>query len=155
MYKRTTRLVLHTCLTTTMYHLPAAPLRILPRLALARAFHSPFVALNATNRLTTPHTASPMYEKQHDSSPEPHLSSSGTRTYTVSEPDPSNTPFQVPSGAYPASASYLPNTSINTRAVLDNEAGVGKSAAPRSTAAPGETGRRTGGTGLADTAGSK
>ncbi|KAF8135022.1 hypothetical protein EV363DRAFT_1111352, partial [Boletus edulis] len=120
-----------------------------------RAFHSPFVVLNATNHLNTS-TAAPIYEKQHDSSPEPHLSSSGTRTYVVSEPDPSNTPYQVPSGAYPASAPYrAPITEdlhgsasssllrpYNTRAVPHKEAGVGQNAAKRDTAAPGETGRR-------------
>ncbi|KAF8553968.1 hypothetical protein OG21DRAFT_1509500 [Imleria badia] len=154
---------------------PVARLRLLPRLPYIRSFHSPFVVLNATNHLTTPSTAAPMYEKQDDSSPEPHLSSSGTRTYVVSEPDPSNTPYQVPSGAYSASASYLssnPSTipplpeglhsstssslphSYNARAVLHKEAGIGQSAALRNTAAPGETGRMAGGIGLMD-AGSK
>ncbi|KAG6373440.1 hypothetical protein JVT61DRAFT_6593 [Boletus reticuloceps] len=90
-----------------MYPITAS-IRSLPCFAQIRAFHSPFVVLNATNHLNTtpPSTAAPIYEKQHDSSPEPHLSSSGTRTYVVSEPDPSNTPYQVPSGAYPASAPY-------------------------------------------------
>ncbi|KAG9315291.1 hypothetical protein JVU11DRAFT_4430 [Chiua virens] len=89
-------------------------LRILPRAhnplfrAPARAFHSPFVVLNASTRLTSPaSTPTSMYEKQDDTSTEPHLSSSGTRTYVVSEPDPSNTPYEVPSGAYPTSSPYV------------------------------------------------
>lgn len=34
------------------------------------------------------------------------MSHSGTRTYVVSEPDPANTPYEVPSGAFPTSAPY-------------------------------------------------
>ncbi|KAI9570504.1 hypothetical protein HD554DRAFT_1981892, partial [Boletus coccyginus] len=114
-----------------------------------RQFHSPFVVLNATNHLAPTSPATPTYEKQVDDSPEPHLSSSGTRTYVVSQPDPSNTPYQVPSGAYPTSASYLnstptttpipegPSSSYNTRPAAHKEAGVGQSAAVRNTAAPG------------------
>ncbi|KAH0833284.1 hypothetical protein J3R83DRAFT_12349 [Lanmaoa asiatica] len=108
--------------------LVAACLRVLPRAhkpphcAPIRAFHSPFVVLNASSRLRTPSqsTAAPIYEKQDDSSPEPHLSSSGTRTYVVSEPDPSNTPYEVPSGAYHTSAPYVnsdPTTNPNPEAL--------------------------------------
>ena len=141
-------------------------LRLVPRIAHLRSFHSPFVVLNAANHLSSPplSAATPIYEKQHDTSPEPHLSSSGTRTYVVSEPDPSDTPYQVPSGAYPASASYLTDTHIpeglhssstaslhscNAR-VLHKEAGVGQSAGVRNAAAPGESGRTAGGIGRAD-----
>lgn len=108
-----------------------------------RAFHSPFVVLSASNPLTTlPPTATSMYEKQDDTSSEPHLSSSGTRTYVVSEPDPSNTPFQVPSGAYPTSTPYVTTPY--------KEASIGESAAVRSTVT-GEMGRTHGGTGAAHT----
>lgn len=150
----------HTHLLTTSMSPVAASLRFhfLPRVVPIRAFHSPFVVLSASNHLTTPPppAAAPTYEKQGDSSPEPHLSSSGTRTYVVSEPDPSNTPYQVPSGASPYlkfnptttpipeglhTSSSLRNPS-NTRAVPHKEAGVGQSAAVRNTAAPGEMGRR-------------
>lgn len=144
----------HGLLTTTMSALTASR-RLLPRVFHVRQFHSPFVVLNATNHLAAASTAAPMYEKQVDDSPEPHLSSSGTRTYVVSEPDPSNTPYQVPSGAYSTSASYLnsaPTTTpipeglhsstsssnpYNTRAAAHKEASVGQSAAVRNTAAPG------------------
>lgn len=111
-FTRSSVLILpHTRLLTTNM---SALLRIPPRTykpfhcAPTRAFHSPFVVLNATNRLTTPTptTATSIYEKQDDASPEPHVSSSGTRTYVVSEPDPSNNPYEVPSGAYPTSAPY-------------------------------------------------
>lgn len=145
--------------------LPRAPK--LPRSPPIRAFHSPFVVLSASNRLTTPSpsTAAPIYEKQDDSSSEPHLSSSGTRTYVVSEPDPSNTPYEVPSGAYPTSAPYVgynPTTAPNpkglysstsssiphpytTRTAFQNEGGVGGSAAVRSAEAPAEMGGIRGG----------
>ena len=153
-------------LTTNMFPL-ATRLRVLPRTlatsrrAPLRSFHSPFVVLNASTRFAppSPSTAAPVYEKQEESSSEPHLTSSGTRTYVVSEPDPSDTPYEVPSGAYPASASYdyspasAPNakglhnpvgssvTHPHTRTVLQHEAGAGASAAGRNVETPGETGR--------------
>ncbi|EGN99146.1 hypothetical protein SERLA73DRAFT_181978 [Serpula lacrymans var. lacrymans S7.3] len=135
-----------------------------------RSFHSPFVVLNsASSTLTSPPSPSStvysMYEKQMDHSPEPQVSSSGTRTYVVSEPDPSHAPYEVPSGAYPTSAPYVNFRSINindvhgaansstsadtahpytTNAVSHNESGVGESAAVRHSEAPGSMGRRGG-----------
>ncbi|KAF9237654.1 hypothetical protein BU15DRAFT_63042 [Melanogaster broomeanus] len=160
--------------------------RVLPRLqqvqtkAPSRSFHSPFVTHNSSSSpLTTPPSASPIttpvYEKQGDHAPEPLISSSGKRTYVVSEPDPSNTPYEVPSGAYPTSAPYVnfgetaaPNPDgvysstssstphpYTTRNVPQNDAGVGESAAIRNAEAPGEMGRRGGsygGLGLMDEA---
>ncbi|KAG1821772.1 uncharacterized protein BJ212DRAFT_1445250 [Suillus subaureus] len=145
---------------------------------LGRLFHSPFVVLNspsspASNAL--PVSAS-LYEKQHDHSPEPQISSAGMRTYVVSEPDPANTPYAVPSGAYPTTAPYAdfkltdaPNpegkhsaSSTNvpyphtTRAIPRNADGVGESASVRYGDAPGEMGRRGGshrGLGLMDESG--
>ncbi|KAF8842094.1 hypothetical protein BDN67DRAFT_966264 [Paxillus ammoniavirescens] len=147
--------------------------RVLPRVrqiqaqAPSRTFHSPFVKLNSSSSpLTSPQspssTVSPLtgYEKQHDASPEPRLSVSGTRTYVVSEPDPANSPYEVPSGAYSTSTPYVnlsqttaPNpggthssTSSSTphpsttSAVPKNEAGIGESAAVRN--AKAQTGRR-------------
>ncbi len=81
----------------------------------ARAFHSPFTLLSSSpssSPLTSPPPpeakASPLfYEKQVDDYSEPHYSSSGQRMYVVSEPDPSDTPYEVPSGAYPTSAPYI------------------------------------------------
>ncbi|KAF9223442.1 hypothetical protein BS17DRAFT_781869 [Gyrodon lividus] len=149
--------------------------RVLPRvqkiqtLAPSRTFHSPFVKLNSSSSHLTspPSVSSTAYEKQHDDSPEPLLSSSGTRTYVVSEPDPSNAPYQVPSGAYPTSTPYVnfsETTTLNpdgihsstssstphpytTRAIPQNEAGVGESVAVRNAQPPGEMGRRVGGYG--------
>ncbi|KAI0649429.1 hypothetical protein C8Q79DRAFT_950502 [Trametes meyenii] len=77
----------------------------------SRAFHSPFAVLSTSQSpLTTPpatsSTAGGFYEKQLDYSSDPFISSAGHRTYVVSEPDPANTPYQVPSGAYPTSAPY-------------------------------------------------
>lgn len=74
--------------------------------ALERSFHSPFVVLNSPASNSSPVSAS-QYEKQHDHSPEPQISSAGTRTYVVSEPDPADTPYTVPSGAYPTTTPYV------------------------------------------------
>ncbi|OAX43129.1 hypothetical protein K503DRAFT_766113 [Rhizopogon vinicolor AM-OR11-026] len=148
--------------------------------ALERSFHSPFIVLNNSPLTSSPSSianvspmSSPLYEKQHEHSPEPQVSSSGTRTYVVSEPDPTNTPYAVPSGAYPTSVPYVNYKSIEapnpegkhsststslphyytTRAVPRNAAGVGESAAGRYREAPGDMGRRGGsygGLGLMD-----
>lgn len=128
----------------------------------ARAFHSPFTVLNATTsplKTAPPPPSSLHYEKQHEHAPEPQFSHSGAQTYIVSEPDPSHTPYAVPSGAYPTSAPYVnfkptepPNTNdaplsstgsqpahpYTTRAVPHNQSGVGESAAIRNAQAPGQ-----------------
>ncbi|KAG2157895.1 uncharacterized protein EDB93DRAFT_1121951 [Suillus bovinus] len=131
--------------------------------ALERSFHSPFVVLNTSASNVSPISAS-LYEKQHDHSPEPQISSSGTRTYVVSEPDPANTPYEVPSGAYSTTTPYVnfnttdaTNTegkhsansanfphSFTTRAIPRNTDSVG-STSVRYGEAPGEMGGRKGG----------
>ncbi|KAJ3480284.1 hypothetical protein NLI96_g8465 [Meripilus lineatus] len=148
----------------------------------SRAFHSPFAVLSSSSSsspLTSPpapqsNISSVFYEKQVDVSPEPHYSSSGQRMYVVSEPDPANTPYQVPSGAYPTSAPYVnfaptdppaqkPRSSTSSsfahpylsRAAPQNESGVMESAAVRHREAPGELHQRGGsygGLGLMDAA---
>ncbi|KIM84316.1 hypothetical protein PILCRDRAFT_68144 [Piloderma croceum F 1598] len=152
-------------------HSRALSQRTKPTAALpVRFFHSPFVALNSTSNsspLTKPPSessaASPHYEKQHDHSPDPQISQSGTQTYVVSEPDPAHTPYEVPSGAFPTSAPYVnftpterlehaptsstgsePAHPYTTRAVPRNESGVGQSAAVRHRQAPGEMGQKGG-----------
>ena len=77
-----------------------------------RLFHTPFVALNQSHvqqaqqqkaeAQTTPFT----YEKHYDVSYEPLATSSGHRTYVVSQPDMSARYYEVPSGAYPTSSPY-------------------------------------------------
>jgi len=130
-----------------------------------RFFHSPFVTLNSTSSPLRSSAASTHYEKQHDHSPDPKTSHSGTQTYVVSEPDPAHTPYEVPSGAYPTSAPYVNFTTTEspdtkdaplsstssqpahpyaTRAVPHNESGVGQSAAVRNAQAPGEMGQKGG-----------
>jgi len=141
-----------------------------------RAFHSPFAVLSTSSPLTSPpapsSNAGPLYEKQHDHSPEPQLNPTGNRTYVVSAPDPSNTPYEVPSGAYPTSAPYQnytrteppesrPRASTSpsfahptlTQNVPRNDSGVKESAAVRFREAPGELhqkGGSNGGLGLMD-----
>ena len=103
------------------------------------------------------------YEKQHDHSPDPHTSHSGTQTYVVSEPDPAHTPYEVPSGAFLTSAPYVnynsterpdaqnapmsstgsqPAHPYTTHAAPRDESGVGQSAAVRNAEAPGKMGRK-------------
>ncbi|KAI0775311.1 hypothetical protein BD413DRAFT_603255 [Trametes elegans] len=151
----------------------------------SRAFHSPFAVLSTSQSPLTTAPASTSsastlsYEKQLDHSPDPYTSSAGHRTYVVSAPDPSNTPYEVPSGAYPTSAPYQNYTRTEapvadgaehastapglahpytTQRVPRNEAGVGESAAIRHREAPGAMharGGSYGGQGVADAAGTQ
>lgn len=131
-----------------------------------RAFHSPFAVLSPspTSPVAAPPSslpASPLYEKL-DYSPEVQVSSSSTRVYVVSDPDPANTLYEVPSGAYPNSAPYQPIAQaaapiphgaqfssssssfahpLTTRAVPRTDARVGESAVVRNAEAPGQSGR--------------
>ncbi|KAH9856597.1 hypothetical protein C2E23DRAFT_709783, partial [Lenzites betulinus] len=146
----------------------------------SRAFHSPFAVLSTSQSpLTTPpastSTAGGFYEKQFDHSMDPFVSSGGHRTYVVSEPDPANTPYEVPSGAYPTSAPYQNYTRTEapappraqyastaprfahpiTHKLPQNPSGVGESAAIRHREAPGEMharGGSYGGQGIPDAA---
>lgn len=83
-----------------------------------RAFHSPFTVLNRISATSTPKAASTTqaqptstevpsnaYEKQLDASPEP-AGLAGARMYVVSDPDPTNAPYAIPSGAYPVAAPF-------------------------------------------------
>ncbi|KAF8626406.1 hypothetical protein AX17_006573 [Amanita inopinata Kibby_2008] len=147
----------------------------------SRTFYSPFTVLG-NSPLTVPpspaSTVSSMYEKQNDHSPELFVTSAGTRTYVVSEPDASSRYYQVPSGAYPTSAPYVNFTAteapdvasaqisstssdllahpVTMRAVPRHAGGVGESSAIRHMSAPGEMGKRGGsygGEGMVDKAG--
>ncbi|TFK40134.1 hypothetical protein BDQ12DRAFT_680402 [Crucibulum laeve] len=146
--------------------------RSTPRPAPARSFHSPFVVLG-NSPLTAPPSASSnvssVYEKYNEHYNEPFISSSGTRTYVVSEPDASTRHYQVPAGAYPTSAPYVNFTAteapdfegaqtsstsssifahqFTTRAARQHRGGVGESSAVRHQSAPGEMGARGGGYG--------
>ncbi|KAH9481487.1 hypothetical protein JR316_0006014 [Psilocybe cubensis] len=161
-------------------------LRAAKKPAGSRAFHTPF-ALLGTSPLTASTSAPPnelayQYEKQYYDLPhEPLMSSSGYRTYVVSEPDASSRHYEVPAGAYPTSSPFLhhfgttaapevgsaqySSTSPNllahgftTRAAPQHPGGVGESSAVRFKAAPGEMGARGGGyggAGLVDAKGTK
>ncbi|KAI9000598.1 hypothetical protein BD414DRAFT_472178 [Trametes punicea] len=149
----------------------------------SRAFHSPFAVLSSSSSpLTNPPApgslAGASYEKQADHSPDPVVGTSGHRTYVVSQPDPANTPYEVPYGAYPTSAPYQNFARTEppapdgaqwastapglahpiTQNVPRNESGVGESAAIRHREAPGEMharGGSYGGQGLADPSGTQ
>ncbi|KAI1797233.1 hypothetical protein LXA43DRAFT_969231 [Ganoderma leucocontextum] len=149
----------------------------------ARAFHSPFAMLTKSESPLTKtpaptSTAAGIYERNIQYDAEPFVSGAGHRTYVVSTPDPANTPYEVPSGAYPTSAPYqnytrteapvpsgaqFASTSTGfahplTNRVPRNESGVRESAAIRFRDAPGEMharGGSYGGKGLADPAGTQ
>ncbi|KAF6754543.1 hypothetical protein DFP72DRAFT_899371 [Ephemerocybe angulata] len=75
-----------------------------------RAFHTPFAVLGPSPLPSSSGSANSFaaqYEKQYDTTHEPFVSSSGHRTYVVSEPDASYKHYAVPAGAYPTSAPYV------------------------------------------------
>lgn len=160
-----------------------SPLISAPAPRATRAFHSPFAVLASSEspltRAPSPtSTARGLYEKNIEHPSEPFTSGAGHRTYVVSSPDPANTPYEVPSGAYPTSAPYEnytrteapvpPNAQYASTApglahpitgkVPRNDAGVGESAAIRYREAPGEMharGGSYGGQGVVDAAGTR
>lgn len=158
------------------FRMLARPIARAPRLT--RTFRTPFAALRqpTTSPLETApasdSTASSIYQKQEAPTADPHGA-----TYVVSEADPTDAPYKVPSGAYPATTPYvnfaaaerpggldMPPSSTSpepahperTARLPKNESGVGESAAVRNASAPGEMGARgggQGGLGLQDKAG--
>lgn len=144
-----------------------------------RAFRTPFAALEQTKTSpveTRPAAGStaPTYEKQEEPTTDPKGA-----TYVVSEPDPADAPYKVPSGAYPTSAPYQNFTATEEPDVLSrpqsstssdpahptlsrkgpqNPSGVGESAAVRNSVAPGDMSKRggsDGGLGIMDKASTK
>ncbi|KZT29799.1 hypothetical protein NEOLEDRAFT_1174804 [Neolentinus lepideus HHB14362 ss-1] len=136
----------------------------------ARGFRSPFVALAESPLTTPPSVQNGIYEKNIEYSSEPTLAANGSYHYVVSQPDPSDTPYAVPSGAYPTSAPYVNYTATERLEVLDaassstastlahpnlssavprNDSGVGESARIRHEGNPNK------GTELMDHAGTK
>jgi len=113
------------------------------------------------------------YQKAVDSTPEPVTSHSGSQTYVVSEPDPQDKPYKVPSGAYASTSPYetqkpaeAPNAGATssssnspphpktTASATHNASGVGSSSAVRYRSAPGEMKDGSdGGLGLMDQSG--
>ncbi|EPQ54187.1 hypothetical protein GLOTRDRAFT_139550 [Gloeophyllum trabeum ATCC 11539] len=96
--------------------------RSLSRSLAARSFHTPFVALSESPLTAPPpptSNVSGIYEKNIEYNSEPTPSANGSYHYVVSQPDPSNTPYAVPSGAYPTSAPYVNYTATERPEVLD------------------------------------
>jgi len=135
------------------------------------------------NKLSARDLTEGTYEKELETSPEPFTTHSGTRSYVVNEPDPADSKYEIPTGAYHSTASYErleevkyegyggergvregSSTSsevahpVTTKRVPKHEGGVGESAAVRHGSSPGEMGKRgggDGGLGLMDKEGTK
>ena len=135
------------------------------------------------NKLSARDLTESTYEKEVETSSEPFTTYSGTRSYVVNEPDPADSKYEIPTGAYHSTASYEKleevkyegyggekgvrdgsSTSsevahpVRTKQVPRHEGGVGESAAVRSGSSPGEMGKRGGGgggLGLMDKEGTK
>jgi len=101
------------------------------------------------------------YEKELDASSEPITTFSGTRSYVVNEPDPADSKYDIPTGAYHSTAPYeklkevtkersSSNSEVATGRAPRREAGVGTSAAVR-----GKRGGGDGGLGLMDKEGTQ
>ena len=135
------------------------------------------------NKLSAQDLTEGTYEKELETSSEPFTTYSGTRSYVVNEPDPADSKYEIPTGAYHSTAPYEKleeakyegyggekgvrdgsSTSsevahpVTTKQVPRHEGGVGESAAVRSGSSPGEMGKRgggDGGLGLMDKEGTK
>lgn len=124
------------------------------------------------NKLSARDLTEGTYEKEHETSPEPITTFSGTRSYVVNEPDPADSKYDIPTGAYHSTAPYekLKETKYEgyggergvkerssssselahpatTKRASKHEGGVGESAAVRPGSSPGEMEERRGGDG--------
>ncbi|KAF9791011.1 hypothetical protein BJ322DRAFT_1039159 [Thelephora terrestris] len=119
------------------------------------------------NKLSARDLTEGTYEKGQETSPEPITTYSGTRSYVVNEPDPADSKYEIPTGAYHSTAPYEKLTEVKyeryegersssssevahpvtTKRVPRHEGGVGESAAVRFASSPGEMGDRGGGDG--------
>ena len=135
------------------------------------------------NKLTARDLTESTYEKDLETSSEPITTYSGTRSYVVNEPDPADSKYEIPTGAYHSTAPYEKLREVKyegyggekgvregsssssevahpvtTKRVPRHEGGVGESAAVRFASSPGEMGKRgggDGGLGLMDKEGTK
>ena len=58
------------------------------------------------NKLSARDLTEGTYEKHHETSSDPITTYSGTRSYIVDEPDPVDSKYEIPAGAYHSTASY-------------------------------------------------
>jgi len=58
------------------------------------------------NKLSAQDLTEGTYEKELETSSEPVTTYSGTRSYVVNEPDPADSKYEIPTGAYHSTASY-------------------------------------------------
>ena len=58
------------------------------------------------NKLSARDLTEGTYEKELETSSEPFTTHSGTRSYVVNEPDPADSKYEIPTGAYHSTASY-------------------------------------------------
>ena len=135
------------------------------------------------NKLSARGLTEGTYEKELETSPEPITTYSGTRSYVVNEPDPADSKYEIPTGAYHSTAPYQKAEGVKyegrggergakegssssselahpvtTKQVPQHEGGVGESSAVRFGSSPGEMGQRgggDGGLGLMDKEGTK
>ena len=131
------------------------------------------------NKLSARDLTEGTYEKELETSSEPITTYSGTRSYVVNEPDPADSKYEIPTGAYHSTAPYEKSKEVEheghgaregssssselahpatTKRVPRHEGGAGESAAVRFGSSPGEMGQRgggDGGLGLMDKEGTK
>lgn len=81
---------------------PASPAKVKAAKGEAPLFKPPSDPSKLSARDLTEGT----YEKQHETSSEPITTFSGTRSYIVNEPDPADSKYEIPSGAYHSTAPY-------------------------------------------------
>jgi len=119
------------------------------------------------NKLSARDLTEGTYEKELETSSEPFTTHSGTRSYVVNEPDPADSKYEIPTGAYHSTASFEKSEEVKyeggvgegsstssetahpvtTKRVPRLEKGVGASAGVGSGSSPGEIRQKGGGDG--------
>lgn len=101
--------------TKPAFALPIAPLRtrsitsssiVAARAKILEGDAPLFKSPSDPNKLSARDLTEDIYTKEHETSPEPITTHSGTRSYVVNEPDPADSKYEVPTGAYHSTASY-------------------------------------------------
>jgi len=121
------------------------------------------------NKLSARGLTEGTYEKELETSSEPFTTYSGTRSYVVNEPDPADSKYEIPTGAYHSTAPYEKleeghggevgvrdesSTSseaahpVTTKRAPRQKGGVGEGAGVGSGGSPGEAGKKGGGGGV-------
>lgn len=85
------------------------------------------------NKLSTQDLTEGTYEKEPETSPEPFTTHSGARSYVVNEPDPADSKYEIPTGAYHSTAPYEKSKEAKYEGVKEGSSTSSEAAHPVTT----------------------